>query len=110
MDRLRPWISKLHGLKRVVVLTLVNDALKADHGEQTTAHSCTCDQAQDNNSKQTSSVPARGLLEELSFLCGGHVWEKESGREWEVLLSRPRHSWSYSMFTRLRCSRAKLPY
>lgn len=90
MDRLYPSVSQLHIPKLVVVLTLVDNALEADHREQTAAHSCTCDQTQNNNAKQASSVPARGLLEELPFLCGGHIWEKESGIESEVLLSRGR--------------------
>ena len=76
MDRLHSPISQLHDPKLVLALTLVNDALEADHGEQTAAHSCACNQAQDDDSKQASSVPARGLLEELPFLCGGHVWKK----------------------------------
>lgn len=32
-----------------MVLTLVNDALKANHGEETAAHSCAGDQTQDDN-------------------------------------------------------------
>jgi hypothetical protein len=76
MGQLCSPISQLHDPKLALALTLVDDALEADHREQTAAHSCARDQGQNDNSKQASSVPARGLLEELSFLCGGHVWEK----------------------------------
>lgn len=90
MGRLYPSVSQLDVPKLAVALTLVNDALEADHGEQTAAHSGTCDQAQNDDAKQASSVPARGLLEELPFLCVGHVWKKESERESKVLLSGGR--------------------
>lgn len=49
----------------LVIRTLVNDALEADDGEQTTGHSRARNQNQNNNSEQASRVPAADLLYEL---------------------------------------------
>jgi hypothetical protein len=58
----------------VALLTFVDDALKANHREQAAAHGRTRNQAQDNHSKQASSISASRLLEELPVVRGGsHV-------------------------------------
>lgn len=54
------------------LLTLVDDALEADHREQSAAHSCARNQAEDDDSKQASSIAAARLLQELTFLCSSH--------------------------------------
>lgn len=62
------------GMLIASLLTFVNDALKANHREQTAAHGRTRNQAQDNHSQQASSVSASRLLEELPVIYGGsHV-------------------------------------
>ena len=40
-----------NGMLIASLLTFVNDALKANHREQTAAHGRTCNQAQDNHSQ-----------------------------------------------------------
>lgn len=60
----------------IVVLTFVDDALEADHREQTAAHCGARNQAQDDYSKQSSRTPASGLFQELPLLCGSHVERK----------------------------------
>ena len=50
----------------------MDDALKANHGEQSTAHSRASNQAEDNHPQQTAGVRAARLLQELTFLCSSH--------------------------------------
>lgn len=59
----------------------MDDALKADYGEQTTAYGGGSDEAQDNYSEQASSVAASRLLEKLPVIYGGsHVCRRSKGR------------------------------
>jgi hypothetical protein len=58
----------------------VDDALEADHREQTAAHGGTRDQAQDDDAQQAPRVGARRLLQETAFLCSSHVEEKKGER------------------------------
>ena len=52
----------------------MDDALKADYGEQTTAYGGGSDEAQDNHPEQASCVAAGRLLEQLPVIYGGsHV-------------------------------------
>ena len=52
----------------------MDDALKADYGEQTTAYGGGSDEAQDNNPEQASSIAAGRMLEQLPVIYGGsHV-------------------------------------
>lgn len=77
------------------MLTLVDDALKANHREQTAAHSCARNQNEDNYSKQASSIWAARLLQELAFLCSSHG-EKKVDNEKEGVVARKaasRSSW-----------------
>ena len=53
-------------------LTLVDDTLEPDHGEEAAGHCGGSNQGQDNYSQQAPSLDARGLLEKLVALCGGH--------------------------------------
>lgn len=57
-----------------LALTLVDDGLEADHGEQAAAHGGARYQTQNDDAKQAPGVPARRLLQqELPFfLCNGH--------------------------------------
>lgn len=43
----------------------MNDALEADHGEETTSNGRARNQAQDDDAKQASRIPAADLLYEL---------------------------------------------
>jgi hypothetical protein len=61
------------------VLTLVDDALKANHREQTTAHSGARNQAQDDDTEQAAGIGAARLLQERAFLCSSHGEKKEGG-------------------------------
>jgi hypothetical protein len=55
------------------LLTLVDDALKANHREQTAAHRGAGNEAEDDDSEQAPRVGAARLLQELAFLCSSHV-------------------------------------
>jgi hypothetical protein len=57
----------------------VDDALKANHREQTAAHSCTRNEAQDDYAKQASCIPASSLLEKLPVIYGGSHF---AGKNW----------------------------
>jgi hypothetical protein len=57
----------------------VNDTLKANHREQTAAHSCTRNEAQDDYAEQASCIPASSLLEELPVIYGGSHF---AGKNW----------------------------
>jgi hypothetical protein len=59
------------------LLTLVDDALKANHREQTAAHSGAGNQAENNDSEQAPRIWAARLLQELAFLCSSHVANRE---------------------------------
>ena len=73
-------ISQLPLLPLIVVHTLVDDALEANHREQTAAHSSTRNEAQDDYSKQASSVAASRLLEKLPVIYGSsHVCRRSKG-------------------------------
>jgi hypothetical protein len=59
------------------LLTLVDDALKANHREQTAAHCGAGNEAEDNDSEQAPRVGAARLLQELAFLCSSHGAKRE---------------------------------
>lgn len=50
----------------------MDDALKANHREQTAADGGARDQNEDNNSEQAASVGPARLLQELALLCSSH--------------------------------------
>jgi hypothetical protein len=54
----------------------MNDALKADHGEQSTGYGGARNEGEDDDPQQATSAATRGLLEELVALsCGSdHGW------------------------------------
>jgi hypothetical protein len=78
------------------LLTLVDDALEADDGEQTAAHSCARDQAQDDDPEQASSIGAGDLLQEGVSLCSSHVDERGGGSGKVVAVARKAASRSSS--------------
>jgi hypothetical protein len=59
----------------------VDDALEANHREQTAAHSSARDEAQDDYPKQASSTAASCLLQELPVVCGGSHVCRELGKK-----------------------------
>lgn len=69
----------------------MDDALEADDGEQTAAHSGARNETQDDYAKQAPRVPAGGLLQELPFLDGSHGEKQKLWEERRVSLVRPRH-------------------
>lgn len=70
------------------LLTLVDDALKANHREQTAAHSCACNQAENDYPKQASSISATRLLQELAFLCSSHGGKRSDSKKEGVAQGR----------------------
>jgi hypothetical protein len=62
-----------------MLLTLVDDALKANHREQTAAHCGACNQAEDNHPQQAARVAAARLLQELALLCSSHGGKRGGG-------------------------------
>ena len=63
-------------ITQLTTRTLVDDALKANHREQTAADGGARDQNEDNDSEQAASVWAARLLQELALLCSSHVGKR----------------------------------